>query len=573
MFFWRLKASSESGCCVSLKFSICIVNYKQYDELNRCIELINKREEKDYEIICWDNTPSYEASKRLFPPHSDLGKWLNNGEENGFARGVNLAAKEAKGDILVFLNPDTEPTGDWLDRMARGLDRFDYIGATSDYIGGIQSYLRYVDDPREFIPTKLIIPVCAMIPRALFLGMGGFDEQFFLGCEDLDFSWRMNQAGWKMAVAADVFIHHIGHTSFEVTKDGESITREMEHKIRAKLKEHYGDSVPSSDELWGCNILPTVLKRQTLSICAICREVTIEVLEWKENLHALNLADEIIIEPVGIIDDFSAARNLALSKCTGDYVLWLDDDDVIEEDSARRLRHALDHLTTAMTGKHFAYSFNMVDHSYMGVSILPQIRMFPRLDGIKWSGRIHEHQGLIGSCEALGIRVRTVAEIEVHHYGYSDPEVYKSKQERNLRLLSLEPVTYWTLYHSGVSLIGLKEYEAAKRCFTDDMLWRFTEPTPLFALDQCAYLLAALEYERDRAGWTAKMVWMYLEGNKKPDAAFLRGEYLYDTGNYDKAKIEFQAYLDFGDISDPFGTNQASMRPTCEQRLKEINDA
>ena len=47
-----------------------------------------------------------------------------------------------------------------------------------------------------------------MMPRALFKRMGGFDEAYFLHCEDLDLCRRVRDAGWRVLLAGDIRVLH-----------------------------------------------------------------------------------------------------------------------------------------------------------------------------------------------------------------------------------------------------------------------------------------------------------------------------------------------------------------------------
>ncbi len=580
-----------------MKYSICIVAYKAYDELNRCIELIRKREQDDYEILVWDNSDRLSSGStpgemqhfvNKVEGSNSWDKWFWNHLENGFAKGVNLLSQQAQGEYLIFINPDTEPTGDWLDRMARGLDQFDYIGCTSDYIAGIQSYLRYLDDHREFVPTKLIIPVCAMIRRDLFLEMGGFDEQFFLGCEDLDFSWRMNLAGKSMAIAADVFIHHIGHTGFELTPGKDAIIKDMESKIRAKLKAHYGDSVPSSEELWGCKILATELRPQTLSICMIYKDPKEVVLG--ETMR--NLCDQLVVVGTGEeamgggdygwpcridcyrfpwIDDFSAARNFALSKCTSDWVLWLDADDILPQESADLINALLKKPgnITALQCCHFGFNVQNVDKDGNIMDSFSQSRLFPRIPGVKWGGLQGNHgyvHETIFESATQACLMFTKTNIVLKHTGYSDPEVMKAKQHRNLRLLAKEPETSFTLYNFGLCYWTLGEHEKAFEYFENAL--KVVNSYEITFKDHIRYIMAVLIIQ----GGLKKDPVEYLEENTKPDAFFVLGKILLTA---DKAEIVAQGegllfkYLQLPMLNDIFGTSQAKFKPEAKQLLEK----
>lgn len=553
---------------MSLKYSICIVAYKDYGSLKRCIDLIQKREQLDYEILIWDNTP--DNLREIWP--SDIFNVTQYvGHEDGFSKAVNRLSQIAKGEILVFINPDTEPNGDWLDRMAKGLDSFDYIGCTSDYIAGIQKAAFYLDEHREFVPTKLIIPVCAVIRKSTFLEMGGFDEQFFLGCEDLDFSWRMNLAGKKMGIATDVFIHHVGHTGFELTPNKDQIIKDMEFNIRAKLKAHYGDNVPRSEELWGCKILATEIRPQTLSICMIAPDEFVPPVLF--NLHEYIQDVQVIIEPVGdSIEDFAEARNKALAKCRGDWILWLDTDDMLDKDQMAIIKGLLQNPGnhTALQDCHFGFQVHNVDSNGKTMDIFSQSRLFPRIPGVKWGGlngcHGYVHETIWESALAAGLH-HVPTDIVLKHTGYSDPDVMKKKQKRNMRLLLKEPKNCFTYYNIGQSYASIGDFEKAQDYY--QLALEVSKGESKQFIDHICYTIAICLYNMGKY----EEAQTYLEGNDKPDAMQMLGslKILYGQGQTIEDGCDLLwKYLKIGQINDVLGTNYIALRKASVKMLTDI---
>ncbi len=534
-----------------MKYSFIMCAYKDYASLNKCLSLINTRESKDYEVLVWDNTPTEER----------LSGYLGDGVGIGFASGCNKAVEQAEGEILVFLNPDTEPTGDWLDRMCKGFDEgYDAIGSTSDYIAGIQSWKLWQDYPKPFADTKLIIPVCMVIKAETYREIP-FDNSFFLGCEDLDWSWRMNLAGKRMGIAADVFVHHVGHTGFNLTPGKDAIIKAGEKRIREKLKAYYGESVPSSVDIWGCKILATELKPQRLSVCMITRGDCIVNERY-------SFADEVIVHKCPDLQDFAAARNEALAKCTGDWVLWLDDDDMVSRETAD-LIDALIHKPgnrVALQACHFAFKVENTDKEGSPNSIFYQPRLFPRLEGIKWGGiggcRGYVHESILKSCEDSGLPMVTVPNIVIQHTGYSDPEVMVKKAERNLRLLNREPDCAFKFYNLGTTYFGQDNEKAAgafKRALD------LSEGEGVSFIDGCRYFLA-LSLGRLKQDVPLSL----LENNSKPDAKHLLGQLLIEMGDVERGCDLLWEYLKLGEVTDFLGSNCHTFRKQAVKTLTEI---
>lgn len=130
-------------------------------------------------------------------------------------------------------------------------------------------------------------------------------------------------------------------------------------------------------------------------------------------------------------DDFAAARNVALEKATGDWIIFLDADEYFAEESAAVIRKAIagargDAITVTIiniqedTGKEIARSL--------------VLRMWKNKPARRYVGRIHEH---VREGEKNLDNIECIADIFLYHTGYSE-EKMKQKTERNLKLLMTE---------------------------------------------------------------------------------------------------------------------------------------
>lgn len=160
--------------------------------------------------------------------------------------------------------------------MARALEQESVaaVGPVSNYVAGAQfvgSYLPLefkgsVEEMAAFMAasqrgitaeTKLLIGFCVLIRRDVLERIGLLDEDLFLGSDDLEFSWRARVNGYRLLIATDCFVEHIGGTSFGRSNPDEvrALLADSTAALRKKLESHYGQGlVPSSEELWGCDI-------------------------------------------------------------------------------------------------------------------------------------------------------------------------------------------------------------------------------------------------------------------------------------------------------------------------------
>jgi GT2 family glycosyltransferase len=216
-----------------MRTSVVIVTYQaDPGEVDAFAGLQSQRTLPD-ELLVLDNrgphpppTPPVGA-RRLPSPPKNLG----------FAGGCNLAAAEARGDWLVFLNPDAHPDPCWLEalhraqeanpraaalgslqRMAGESGPLDGVG-DAYHVSGLcwrQGYGKVLDAGQVRRRAATAFAACAAaaaVRRDAFMEVGGFDEDFFCYCEDVDLSFRMRLRGMDVAIATDAVVSHRGCAS------------------------------------------------------------------------------------------------------------------------------------------------------------------------------------------------------------------------------------------------------------------------------------------------------------------------------------------------------------------------
>lgn len=166
----------------------------------------------------------------------------------GFARGANLGARRAKGDILVFLNPDAFLRPGCIAELVREIvgrpvpcivggrvlnaDLTEQRGARRGEItpmNALMSLSRLAErvpawrryevhwegevSPDRAAPVPTISGACLCMRREDFDCVKGFDEKYFLHVEDVDLCWRVRRAGGVVLFHPKAEVVHIGHTS------------------------------------------------------------------------------------------------------------------------------------------------------------------------------------------------------------------------------------------------------------------------------------------------------------------------------------------------------------------------
>jgi GT2 family glycosyltransferase len=128
----------------------------------------------------------------------------------GFGAGHNALMKAAfaeGADIYVAVNPDGALHPEALGALVR------MVQAHSGRI--LAEALQFpVEHPKPYDPLTLDTPwvsgACLAIPRPAFEALGGFDEAFFMYCEDVDLSWRARAAGFALKICPQaLFLHAV----------------------------------------------------------------------------------------------------------------------------------------------------------------------------------------------------------------------------------------------------------------------------------------------------------------------------------------------------------------------------
>lgn len=216
--------------------SIIILSYNTKELLASCLASIQRNlTTVEYEIIVVDNA-SNDGSVAMISKEFSKVKLIKNSENAGFAKGVNIGAKEAKGKYLLFLNSDTEMLDNHIEQMVDLFRQHERIGV----IGGMllnpngtmqRSYGKFytlahillmliVGDKGELLGQKAVAGKkdwvsggFMMIRRELFEKLDGFDEAFFMYVEDMELCYRVKKKGYTVYFLPEVQVHHVGHGS------------------------------------------------------------------------------------------------------------------------------------------------------------------------------------------------------------------------------------------------------------------------------------------------------------------------------------------------------------------------
>ena len=296
--------------------SAIIVNYNGRDFLKNCLNsLYNQDFHGRLEIIVIDNNSSDNSVEFIKMNYPDV-TLLENSKNVGHSAACNQGAKIAKGDFLLFLDNDVILQEDFITELLKVFGRkkdcgiaggmvkdlgtnfiqelginIDILGYPISNIGTMFGYI--IEDKNQYneIFETFYVSSCAlMIPRNLFLKVGGFDDKYFIYKDDLDLCWRVKLLGYKVYVNPKARIYH----KMGVTLGGSSseIIGKMKYTT-TPLKRYYGER----------NTLRTLIKNYE-----------IKTLLWILPIY--------IFMNIGEILYFLSKRNLRVVKSYIDAWIW-----------------------------------------------------------------------------------------------------------------------------------------------------------------------------------------------------------------------------------------------------------
>ena len=190
--------------------SIIILNYNAGELLINCVESILKSNFKNFEIIVVDND-SKDKSHLLCKEKFEQIKLIKNSKNFGFCEGNNIGVRNANGEFIIIINPDTTVTPNWIN---------EFLNVQKENGDGIyQPKIISLEDKKTILSTGNMIHLfgfgfardkgnietknaknvekityssgtCIFTTKKIFQKIGMFDSFLFLYHDDLDLSWR-----------------------------------------------------------------------------------------------------------------------------------------------------------------------------------------------------------------------------------------------------------------------------------------------------------------------------------------------------------------------------------------------
>lgn len=256
-----------------MTLSIIIVNWNSQAFIRECLQsLFTHCRTVDYEVIVVDSG-SFDGCDEMLGREFPTVKYVQSPENVGFARANNLGARQATGDNLLFLNPDTLLIEDSVGLMLAQLRSLPQAGALgcrllnadrSLQTSCVQAFptvwnqmldseflrLRYPHwrlwgitalyaQPQISTEVEVVSGACLLCTRESFERVSGFSENYFMYGEDLDLCFKLRRTGFKVYyVPATELVHLGGGSSRQAASNFSTVM--MHASVFRFIHTHYG---------------------------------------------------------------------------------------------------------------------------------------------------------------------------------------------------------------------------------------------------------------------------------------------------------------------------------------------
>jgi GT2 family glycosyltransferase len=259
-----VRAAKDHGAQAPLA-SVIVVCWNSAKVLGRCLEQLFAQDYPNYEIIVVDDGSQDETAKIAQRAASGGRlKLVHSAVNGGCPHARNLGLREARGEVIAFVDADGYAARDWLSAVVAAF-------GTEETIGGVASTVFFDANPMVLngaggtinrqgwaadlcmnqsyehaqIPAEALYPMgCGMaFRRAAVERVGEFDDRMLNYYDDVDYGIRLWRAGYRVVVAADAWVDH-GFGQAGGASPRKALLCER-HRMRVVLKSASGDALAS----------------------------------------------------------------------------------------------------------------------------------------------------------------------------------------------------------------------------------------------------------------------------------------------------------------------------------------
>jgi GT2 family glycosyltransferase len=199
--------------------------------LLECVESLGRQTRRDFEVVIIDNSGQGLVRRNQTGGGARI---IENQRNAGFGGAVNQGLRASAAPFLATLNDDALAHTGWLDALVRALQRRPDAGMCASQVrffgeprldsagmliarDGSSKQRGFGRPPEDFpVAEETLLPSgsAALYRRDMLQELGGFDDDFFLYCEDTDLGLRARWAGWKCLYVPEAVVeHHYSHSA------------------------------------------------------------------------------------------------------------------------------------------------------------------------------------------------------------------------------------------------------------------------------------------------------------------------------------------------------------------------
>ena len=211
--------------------SIILLNYNGYKDTLKCIKSIQENEKSlNYKIIVVDNNSKDDSIKMLSKIEDIIliQRDINDGFAGGNNVGIKYALNKFNSKYILLLNNDTEILQNSISKMLSSFEKDSETGIVTckllkskekekiDCFGGKINWnkvigdFNYVKQEGNLYYSDICSGACMLIKKEVIEKVGYLSEDYFMYFEDLDYSVRVIEAGYRIQVVPDAIIYHKG---------------------------------------------------------------------------------------------------------------------------------------------------------------------------------------------------------------------------------------------------------------------------------------------------------------------------------------------------------------------------
>ncbi len=234
--------------------SVIVCSYNGGQTLAACLDSLGKLNYPDYEVILVDDGSTDDTAyiAAQFP----RVRYIHQ-SNHGLSHARNTGAAAAKGEVFAYTDSDCMADGDWLYYLIDTLIDGDYAAVGGPNVtppaqNWVQACVAAAPGgPSHVLLTDMIaehIPGCNMaFYRWAFKNIGGFDPEYHKAGDDVDFCWRLQQAGCVIAFNPTAIVWHHRRSTLQAFLKQQDGYGEAESLLRFKHLIFFG---PTGTAKW-----------------------------------------------------------------------------------------------------------------------------------------------------------------------------------------------------------------------------------------------------------------------------------------------------------------------------------